>query len=106
MNGAFQSNNATGSATWQMSRTWNVAISGGYSNHKTLTPLFVQASSGGHTISGTAAATHPLSEHLNVQFGWNWAHQSYGDVAAISANPNLNRVFVSINYQFTRPLQR
>ena len=106
LNGAFQSNNATASATWQMSRTWNVGISGAYSNYKTLTPLFVQASSGGHTITGTASAQHSLTEHLNVQFGWNWAHQTYGDVAAISSNPNLNQAFVSINYQFTRPLQR
>ena len=42
LNGAFHSNNATASATWQMSRTWNVGISGAYSNYKTLTPLFVQ----------------------------------------------------------------
>ena len=41
-----------------------------------------------------------------MQFGYNWAHQTYGDIAAISSNPNLNRAFVSINYQFTRPLQR
>jgi hypothetical protein len=106
LNGAFQSNTATASATWQMSRTWSAALSGGYSNYKTLTPLFVQASSGGHTITGTASAQHSLTEHLNVQFGWNWAHQSYRDVAAVSSNPNLNRVFASINYQFTRPLQR
>lgn len=106
LNGAFSSNIAMASATWQMSRTWTAAISGGYSNYKTLTPLFIQSSPGGHTILGTASAQRSLSEHLNLQLGWNWAHQTYGDVAVISTNPDINRVFVSINYQFTRPLQR
>ncbi len=106
LNGAFHSNSATVSTTWQMSRTWTAGISGSYSNYKTLTPLFVLASPGGHTILGTVSLRHSLTDHLNVQFGSSWAHQNYGEIEAISANPNINRAFVSINYQFIRPLER
>ena len=74
--------------------------------YDTLTPLFVQSNPGGHTISATASAQRSLTDHLNVQFGYNWTHQIYAGIPAISTDPNLSRAFVSINYQFTRPLQR
>ncbi len=106
LNGAFQSTSATASGGWQMSRTWSVGISGSYSNYKTLTPSFLSSSSGGHTLLGTVSLQRSLTDHLNVQFGYSWIHQNYQDIAAISSSPNINRAFVSINYQFTRPLHR
>jgi hypothetical protein len=106
LNGAFHSNSAGASAMWQISRTWHAGVSGSYVTYKTLTPLFIQSSSGGHTLLGTVSAQRPLSEHWNMQFGYSWTHQSYADIQAISTDPNISRAFVTINYQFTRPLQR
>jgi hypothetical protein len=106
LSGAYHSKAASASAGWQVSRTWNVGISGSYGNYQTLTPLFIQSSPGGHTISGTASAQRSLAEHWNVQLGCNWTHQSYAGIPAVSTNPNTSRAFVSINYQFTRPLQK
>ena len=64
LSGAYHSNSASASAAWQVSRAWNVGISGSYGNYQTLTPLFIQSSPGGHTLSGTASAQRSLSEHL------------------------------------------
>jgi hypothetical protein len=33
-------------------------------------------------------------------------HESYGNIPAIAANPDIDRVSISLNYQFTRPLGR
>jgi len=63
------------------------------------------ASTDGHSISGTASLQRLFGEHLNVQLGYTRLHQSY-NVAAISTTPDTNREFVSLSYQFARPLGR
>jgi hypothetical protein len=106
LNGAFHSDAASVSGLWQIARTWKAGVSGGYSTNKTVTPLFILSSPGGHTLSGTASMQHQINDHFNLQFGYSWAHQSYGDIPALSATPNINRVFFSLNYQFNKPLER
>ena len=105
LNGAFRSNTANASARWQVSRTWSLGASASYSLYNTLTPLFVLASSGGHTVSGTVSVQHQLGEHLDAQAGYSWVQQNYSGSTASSTFPNTNRVFVSISYRFERPLK-
>ena len=59
---------------------------------------------GGHSVSGTVSAQHRLSEHLNMEFGYNYLHQSYSGIPVLSSNPNTDRGFISFSYNFTRPL--
>ncbi len=106
LNGTFHSNNMGASLSWRLSRNWTSGVSAGYSNYDNLTPLFVSSSPGGHTISGTASMQRMLNDRTNFQFGYNWAHQSYPNVPTISTDPNVNRVFVTISFTFTKPLQR
>ena len=105
LNGAYHSNSASLSARWQMARTWSAGVSASYALYKTLTPFYILASTGGHTISGTVSIDHPMGEHLTTHFGYSWAQQDYSETATASNFPDVNRVFVSISYQFTRPLQ-
>lgn len=105
LNGAFDSSSVGVSANWKVSRDWSAGAAATYSDNKTLTPLFL-SSSGGRMISGTVSAQRALGEHLNLQFGYNWTHQNYEQIAAVASAPNFSRVFVSLNYQFTRPLHR
>ena len=104
--GAYHSNIANISGSWQVRRAWSVGLSASYSLYKTLTPSFVGSSSGGHTVSGTVSVQHPIGEHLSMQAGYTRVQQSYGGIAAISVVPDTNREFVSISYQFARPLKR
>ena len=104
--GAYHSNIANVSGAWQFSRTWNVGLSASYSAYNNLSPLLLVASPGGHTLSGSLAFSHPLGEHLSLQLGYTRVQQSYGGVTAISAVPDTNREFLSISYQFARPLKR
>jgi hypothetical protein len=106
LNGTFHSNNAGMSLLWRASRNWTTGLSGNYTNFDNLTPLFISSSPGGHTLSGTASLQRTLKEHTNIQFGYNWAHQSYPGLQTVSNNPNINRVFVTISFTFTKPLQR
>ncbi|MGA3316345.1 MAG: hypothetical protein ABSC64_07885 [Candidatus Korobacteraceae bacterium] len=106
LTGAYHANTANVSGRWQLSRTWSAGLSAGYWLYQTLTPFFLGSSSGGHTVSGTASVQHPLGEHLSVQAGYTRIQQNYSGIAAISAAPGINQEFVSISYQFTRPLKR
>lgn len=104
LNGTFNSNSANLSIMWRASRNWTTGISGGYANYQTLTPLFVASTAGGHTLSGAVSATRTISNRMNLQVGYNWTHQTYADIGAISNTPNINRVFVTLTFHFDRPL--
>jgi hypothetical protein len=104
--GAYHSNSANGSASWQLARTWNLGASGTYAIYKTLTPFYFLSSPGGHSVSGSVSIRHQMTEHLNVEAGYTRWHQSYNGIALVSAFPNTNREYVSVSYQFSRPLGR
>ncbi len=104
--GAFHSNSANLSFRQQLSRNWNADAFGAYSINKTVTPFLPLSSPGGHSISGTASIQRKLGQHLSVEAGYTRLHQTYGDIAAIGTAPDTNREWVSISYQFARPLGR
>jgi hypothetical protein len=49
---------------------------------------------------------HPLGERFGVSFEYDHLHQSYGDVAVVQSNPDIDRGLVSVYWQFARPLGR
>lgn len=106
LNGTFNSDNFMASINRRLNRVWTAGVSGGYSNLQNLTSGFATSSGGGHTLLGTASVQRSFNEHLNVQVGYNWIHQSYPGVQPENFNPDVNRVFVTFNFTFRKPLQR
>lgn len=104
--GAFHTDNAAASARWQMKRTWSTGIDGGYAIFKSVEPVSSLPYQGGHTITGTVSIQHTLGERIAAQAGYARLHQSYGGIAAVASAPDSNREFISVTYQFTRPLGR
>jgi len=104
--GAFNSNSANASARLQFARTWSVGSTASYAITKNVSPLQELSNPGGHMISGTISAQHPISERFSLEFGYTRLHQSYSNIAVISNAPDSNREYVSISYQLTRPLGR
>ena len=47
-----------------------------------------------------------MGERLALQMGYTHLHQSYSSIAAIAQAPERNYVWMSIAYQFLRPLGR
>ena len=103
--GAVRGDNASASVRQRLSRTLTGSVAGGYAQNDVLgaSPLF---SSNGHTVSGTAALQQGFGQHLNLQLGYTRLHQDYSSVAVLAATPDTNREFISISYQFSRPLGR
>ena len=103
--GAVHMDNASLSIRQQMTRNFNGSLAGGYTQNDLLNSELV-AGINGHTVSGTASLQRQLGQHTNVQLGYTRLHQDYSGVAVLAATPNTNREFVSISYQFSRPLGR
>jgi hypothetical protein len=104
--GAYHTNDASFAAQWQMKRTWGSELGGGYAIFKTAAPVVNTTDQGGHTLSGIVSIQHSIRERLSIQAGYLHLHQSYGSISQVSSSPDSNREFVSINYNFSRPLGR
>jgi hypothetical protein len=104
--GAFETNTTNAAARWQIARTWNTGVAGNYFINKSLTPSFTPSNPGGHTISGTVSVQHSMGEHFRAELGYSRLHQSYSGIAVISNAPDSNREYISLSYQFSRPLGR
>lgn len=103
LSGAVQAISANASIRRQISRNLSTSLGGSYADNNMLDPLAIFNTSG-HTVSGSASVQRQVGEHLNLQLQYMHLHQSYSDVAVLSAVPNRDRVAVSISYQFSRPL--
>ncbi len=87
----------------QMTRRLSGSVSGGYSQND-IVGGFLLGASNGHSISGTASLQQQFGEHVVAQAGYTRVRQDYSSVAILALTPNTNREFVSISYQFARPL--
>lgn len=97
--GAVKLDAVAASLRQQLTRNVSASLAGSYANNGVLSV----ASLGGHTVSGSAALQRTVGQHLNLQAGYTRLHQTY---SSFSANPDTNREWVSVSYQFARPLGR
>jgi hypothetical protein len=103
--GAVQLDSATASVRQQITKTLGATVSGGYAQNDVLGTSMLGITSG-HSISGTASLQQLIGPHLMAQLGYTRLHQNYSNVEVISVTPDTNREFVSISYQFSKPLGR
>ncbi len=96
---------ANASFRQQLSNTLSASVTGGYAQNDILGAANLLGENG-HTVSGTAAVQQQFHQHVNLTLGYTRLHQDYSTVAVLAATPNTNREFVSISYQFARPLGR
>jgi hypothetical protein len=97
--GAVKLDSANASMRQQLTRNLSASLAAAYANNGVLSI----ASLGGHSVSGSAALQRQAGQHFNLQAGYTRIHQDY---SFVSANPDTNREWVSISYQFARPLGR
>jgi hypothetical protein len=105
LSGTFNSNNVAASYNRQVSKDWTAGASASYANYQSLTPMFLYATTNGHLLAGTVSLQRTFQSYMNFQFGYSWTQQSYTDIQSLKNNPNMNRVFVSLNFTFAKPLQ-
>jgi hypothetical protein len=99
--GAVRLNSASVSVRQQITRSFSGAVIGQYAQNDVLGSLLPGANSG-HSLVGMASLQQQFGPHVRVELGYTRLHQSYNDIAVISAAPNTNREFVAISYQFSK----
>jgi len=112
--GAVQMDSGNLSIRQQIIKTLRLSVGGGYAQNDLLGGASTSTTTGGpasgvangHSISGTATLQQQFGQHLSAQLGYTRLHQDYSGVAVLALFPNTNREFVSLSYQFARPLGR
>lgn len=104
--GSFTAGNATALARWQFTQRLVGSLNGSYSNTKNATSLVTTNSLVGHTLFGRASLEYKLGEHLNLVGEYSRVHSDYAGISALSDNPDADRIAISLNYGFQRPLGR
>jgi hypothetical protein len=105
LNGAVHMDNASASLSQQITRALTGTVNGAYVQNNVL-GSFLPSSYNGHTVSGTVALQQQFHQRISVQLGYTRMRQDYTGVAVIAATPDTNREFVSLSYQFSRPMGR
>ena len=103
--GAVQMSSASASIRQQITRSLTGSLAVAYAQNDVLGSALLRANNG-HTVSGTASLQQQFGQHLALQLGYTRLHQSYSGVPVLSLTPDTNREFVSVSYQFSRPLGR
>ena len=103
---AVHVNSGNVSIRQQIARSVSASVSGVYAQNDMVGAALFGGDNNGHTLSGTVSLSKQFGEHLSFQFGYTRLHQDYGTVPVLASTPDTNREFVSVSYQFSRPLGR
>lgn len=103
--GAVHMDSADFSFRRQLAAMLNGSINCAYTQNKIIADISENRSDG-HTLSGTAAVQKKVGEHLALELGYTRLHQSYANIPVLARNSDTNREYISISYQFARPLGR
>jgi hypothetical protein len=103
--GAVHMDNASISLRQKFTRALGGTVGGSYVQNDVI-GSYLPGSYNGHSLSGTVSLQQQFHQNVNLQLGYTRLHQDYGDVAVLSQIPNTNREFISLSYQFSRPVGR
>ena len=104
--GSYISESASLHARDQIARDWTVDLSGAYSDFTGSASQGAFAYPGGHTIDGEILLDHTLGRHFHAEIGYQRMYMNYFGGAAQTYDPNSDRAYATISYQFTRPIGR
>jgi len=104
--GTYDATSVTGNARWLLAKRWTANVAGSYFVSKNATTIQYSSFPTGHTVLGTIALHHLISEHMDAQVGYSRLHQDYNQITSVASNPDEDQVFFSFSYRFTKPLGR
>ena len=105
LTGAVHLDSVTTSVRQQITRSLSGSISGAYAQNDVIGSL-LPGNNSGHSMIGAASLLEQIGPRLSLQAGYSRLHQEYSSVAVIAATPDTNREFISLSWQFSRPLGR
>jgi hypothetical protein len=104
--GAYYSNAVITSGDWDITHTWIADVSFGYVSINTVSSQIKSTFPQGDSITGQAALEHSFGEHFRMTLGYQHLHENYSDLGFAIEDPDSNREYGTITYEFRRPLGR
>jgi outer membrane protein assembly factor BamA len=104
LQGAVRGESASATIRTRLSKLWDVGLGFFYDNNSLLAQQL--STTNGHSVSGTVSFHGQLAQNLGIDVGYMRLHESYASLPTLSVLPNTNRVWLSLSYQFTRPIGR
>jgi hypothetical protein len=104
--GAYHSDSASGSAGWNFGRTWSGSLGVSYANISSENGLTVGNNETGDTLAGDASVRRSFGDRIGLSAGYQRLHESYTGIAVIAENPDSDRVYVTVSYEFRKSLGR
>jgi hypothetical protein len=104
--GTFNSINAAAIGRWQFSRLWNTSLNVNYTDNKNNTPVLGLTSPAGHTFVTSLSLGRALSTHTDATLRYDRIQNRYDGVPSIATNPSSDRIMLSFNWRFERPVGR
>ena len=105
LQGAVNSFSMTASSHHQLTPHLTGNLQASYSTNDVL-QLGSLAQTSGHIFMFSGYCSRVLGKHLSAELGYSRINQHYNNFAAISGNPDIDRGWIRIAYQFERPLGR
>ena len=105
--GVYNGYSFSASASTRMGKNWSANVSASYSNIHSITAPSAGFSTlaTGNFIAGQVVVGRTFRDMINMSFGYQRLHEDY-DIPIISADPDSDRVFATLTYQFRKPLGR
>lgn len=106
LNGLYGQYTVSGTAQVKVAREWGLSAGANYSDLVNDSSRYLSVTTGWHTIIGSAMVGRALGRSTRFEIGYNRVHESYPGINAITDNPDSNRIYGSVSYQFSRPVGR
>jgi hypothetical protein len=104
--GVYNSYSFVASAGFRLGKNWSGAVSGSYANIQNIIPSIITTLASGSSTYGQVTFGRTFRQNINMSFGYQRIHEDYGAVAIISSDPDSDRAFATLTYQFKKPLGR
>jgi len=107
--GAVRADIADASFRAQLTKTLTASIAADYATNAVLDSAFLNGFGGGlngHSLSESASLARTFGLHFTGSVGYLHLDQSYANISTFDVIPHQNRAWVSVSYQFERPLGR
>ena len=77
-----------------------------YAINKNATPAFGLTTLGGHSLVGHISVGRMINTHSDVSLSYDRIQNRYDGIASVASNPSSDRIMVSYNWRFERPVGR
>ena len=92
------------SGGWKLNHTWNAGVSFNYAKIEPIQANGLPVYQGGNSIAAEGTLGRTFGERFTMRFGYQRLHGDFTGIQLINADPDTDRGFVNVSYEFKKSL--